>query len=246
MALAARKKLIFQKAHNQVDQNFLRSTVFRLRRLCNSRALAERPAGNVPNGEEEDDDDDDDAQRVLADHWSEEEQDKAIKRLQKEIKNIIEREQLEVPGTRLIVISQWTMFLDIAEHALRTLPGMRTARYQGGMSAAARQAVVESFQNDMDDNAPNVLLMSITAGGVGLNLTNARVQIIVDPCYNPGWESQAVGRMKRFGQKNKVLKVYYLRMRDTVEQGIIDIQDRKKRLMSGSFGLQEEYNMYER
>src|SRR5690606_26597808 len=87
-----------------------------------------------------------------------------------------------------------------------------------------RGAVVERFQSE---SGPPVLLASLKAGGTGLNLTAADHVFIMDPWYNPATEEQAADRAHRIGQDRPV-NVYRLVARNTVEEGILELQDKKR------------------
>jgi SNF2 family DNA or RNA helicase len=91
---------------------------------------------------------------------------------------------------------------------------------------AKRQARVERFQNDSDCPA---FLISLKAGGVGLNLTAADYVFILDPWWNPAVEAQAVDRAHRIGQNQHVF-AYRLIARDTVEEKILQLQAHKRNL----------------
>jgi len=90
-----------------------------------------------------------------------------------------------------------------------------------------RGEVVSSFQKS--DN-PQSFLISIKAGGLGLNLTGADYVFIVDPWWNPAVEMQAMDRAHRIGQKNKVF-VYKMIAEDTIEEKILKLQESKKKLV---------------
>ena len=91
-----------------------------------------------------------------------------------------------------------------------------------------RQAAVERFQND-----PNckLFLISLKAGGLGLNLTAAGYVFLLDPWWNPAVEAQAVDRAHRIGQTQQVF-AYRLIARDTVEEKVLDLQKTKRDLAS--------------
>jgi SNF2 family DNA or RNA helicase len=87
-----------------------------------------------------------------------------------------------------------------------------------------RAAVVARFQAD---DGPPVMLVSLKAGGTGLNLTAADHVFLVDPWWNPAVEDQAADRAHRIGQDKPVF-VYRLVAKDTVEEGILALQQRKR------------------
>ena len=89
-------------------------------------------------------------------------------------------------------------------------------------------AAVDRFQNAEN---PGVFLISLKAGGVGINLTAAEYVIHLDPWWNPATESQATDRVHRMGQKNKVI-VYKFITEGTIEEKIQELQDSKRALLS--------------
>ena len=94
-----------------------------------------------------------------------------------------------------------------------------------------RGEVVRRFQN----SSIPVFLISLKAGGVGLNLTGADTVIHVDPWWNPAVEAQATDRAHRIGQK-RVVTSYKLIARDTVEEKILALQERKKDMIASTLG----------
>jgi SNF2 family DNA or RNA helicase len=124
---------------------------------------------------------------------------------------------------KTLVFSQWTKFLDLIEPALECA-GIPFLRLDG--STVDRQAIVTAFQTE---TGPPVLLMSLKAGGVGLNLTAADHVIITDPWWNPAAEDQAADRAHRIGQERPVL-IQRLVALDTVEERILQLQERKRSL----------------
>ncbi|KAL2680539.1 hypothetical protein Neosp_008141 [[Neocosmospora] mangrovei] len=87
--------------------------------------------------------------------------------------------------------------------------------------------------------------MSIETGAVGLNLTVANVVHIVEPQWNPSVEAQAVARALRMGQQ-KAVTIYRYIMKGTVEERIIELQERKKKLAIFAFGTEDGSNMHEK
>jgi SNF2 family DNA or RNA helicase len=126
-------------------------------------------------------------------------------------------------GHKALVFSQWTSLLDRVEGPLRE-SGIDFLRLDG--STRDRGAVVEAFQ---DEAGPPVLLISLKAGGTGLNLTAADNVFILDPWWNPAVEDQAADRAHRIGQDRPVL-VTRLVARDTVEERILALQESKRAL----------------
>ena len=126
-------------------------------------------------------------------------------------------------GHKVLVFSQFTSFLAIVRRQLevRSIP----YEYLDGKTTD-RQARVAHFQDDPDCR---LFLVSLKAGGQGLNLTAADYIYILDPWWNPAVEAQAVDRAHRIGQTRKVF-AYRLIARDTVEEKILALQDRKRDL----------------
>jgi superfamily II DNA or RNA helicase len=126
-------------------------------------------------------------------------------------------------GHRALVFSQWTSLLDLIEPLLQAA-NIAYVRLDG--STVDRAGVVNEFQAD---GGPPVMLLSLKAGGTGLNLTAADHVFLVDPWWNPAVEDQAADRAHRIGQDKPVM-VYRLVARDTVEERILELQARKRAL----------------
>jgi len=142
------------------------------------------------------------------------------------------RESLETvraEGNRALVFSQWTSFLDLIEPHLRAA-GIGFARLDG--STVDRAAVVGQFQ---DPAGPPVLLISLKAGGTGLNLTAADHVFLMDPWWNPAVEDQAADRAHRIGQDRPVM-VYRLVAEETVEERILLLQEAKRGIADAALG----------
>lgn len=130
-------------------------------------------------------------------------------------------EETLAEGHKALVFSQWTGLLDLIEPRLRAA-GVRFNRLDG--STADRGAVVREFQ---DDAGPPVMLVSLKAGGTGLNLTAADHVFLLDPWWNPAVEDQAADRAHRIGQTRPVF-VHRLVAQDTVEERILALQEEKR------------------
>jgi superfamily II DNA or RNA helicase len=132
-------------------------------------------------------------------------------------------------GHKALVFSQWTSLLDLVEPALRQA-NIAFTRLDG--STVDRGAVVNKFQ---DDAGPPVMLVSLKAGGTGLNLTAADHVFLLDPWWNPAVEDQAASRAHRIGQDRPVM-VHRMVAKDTVEERILVLQDKKRRIADVALG----------
>jgi len=136
-------------------------------------------------------------------------------------------EEAVADGHKALVFSQWTSLLDLVEPGLRTR-GINWLRLDG--STRDRGGVVENFQQD---SGPPVMLLSLRAGGTGLNLTAADHVFLLDPWWNPAVEQQAADRAHRIGQDRPVV-LHRLIARDTVEEGILTLHARKRALANAA------------
>ncbi len=132
-------------------------------------------------------------------------------------------------GHKALVFSQFTSLLKIVRERLDS-EGL-VYEYLDGKTRD-RQARVERFQNDEDCR---LFLISLKAGGLGLNLTAAEYVFILDPWWNPAVEAQAVDRAHRIGQKRAVF-AYRLIARDTVEEKVLELQKSKRDLAAAIIG----------
>lgn len=134
----------------------------------------------------------------------------------------------EYPGEKVIVFSQFTTMLTMLEVPLLA-ENIDYLRYDGAMNASDRnQAVLDFF-----DTTTSVMLISLKAGNVGLTLTCASHIIIMDPFWNPFVEEQAMDRAHRIGQIRPV-HVYRVLIRETVEDRIMDLQEKKRQLIEAA------------
>ena len=137
-------------------------------------------------------------------------------------------------GHRVLVFSQFVGMLTLLKERLAA--EKIDFCYLDG-STTDRAAVVERFQTQA--TIP-VFLISLKAGGVGLNLTGADTVIHFDPWWNPAVEDQATDRAHRIGQ-TKVVTSYKLITRDTVEEKILTLQNRKREIIQATIGGEEEF-----
>ncbi|BGP40520.1 hypothetical protein JCM10449v2_004482 [Rhodotorula kratochvilovae] len=144
-------------------------------------------------------------------------------------------------GVKSLVFSQWTSHLDRIEAALRE-EGITTCRFDGSMKQDKREDVIRSFTEpnktavagSKDKENPMVMLLSLKAGALGLNLTVASQVFLMDPWWQPAIELQAIDRVNRIGQTQTV-RVFQLVAKATVEERVLEVQDKKNALIQGAF-----------
>jgi SNF2 family DNA or RNA helicase len=151
-------------------------------------------------------------------------------RTSSKVERLIEALELAADeGHKALVFSQWTSLLDLIEPRLAA-SNLPFVRLDG--STRDRGEVVARFQAD---EGPPVMLISLKAGGVGLNLTAADHVFLCDPWWNPAVEAQAADRAHRIGQDKPVM-VYRLVATDTVEERILSLQEHKRALFDAALG----------
>lgn len=138
--------------------------------------------------------------------------------------------ELVAEGRRILLFSQFTEMLGLIGDELVAL-GLPHLVLTGDTPAAARGEVVRRFQ----DKAEPILLISLKAGGLGLNLTAADTVIHADPWWNPAVERQATDRAHRLGQTQNVF-VYKLVVEGSIEERMLELQSRKRALADGVLG----------
>mmetsp|Transcript_1763 Transcript_1763/g.5013 ORF Transcript_1763/g.5013 Transcript_1763/m.5013 type:complete len:184 (-) Transcript_1763:267-818(-) len=142
------------------------------------------------------------------------------------------REMEEQDSTgKALVFSQYVNFLDLCEYRLR-LEHMGVVVLSGHLSVSQRKQVLDKFRDDPDCK---VLLMSLKAGGVALNLVNANHVFIMDPWWNPAAELQAIDRTHRMGQHKPIFATRFI-IEDTIEERIVKLQDKKRLVFDGTVG----------
>lgn len=138
--------------------------------------------------------------------------------------------QGQAPGTKTVVFSQWTSFLNLIEPQLER-HGIKYARVDGKMNSIKRDNSIHAFSNDPECT---VLLASLSVCSIGLNLVAANQVILSDSWWAPAIEDQAVDRVYRLGQKRETT-VWRLVMEDSIEERVLGIQERKRALMLAAF-----------
>jgi non-specific serine/threonine protein kinase len=126
---------------------------------------------------------------------------------------------------KALVFSQFLGMLGLIKEKLKAA-GVQFEYFDGSTNVQERQRAIDNFQNNPECR---VFLISLKAGGVGLNLTAADYVYIVDPWWNPAVEQQAIDRTHRIGQTRNIF-AYRMICKDTVEDKIIQLQERKRLL----------------
>jgi non-specific serine/threonine protein kinase len=126
---------------------------------------------------------------------------------------------------KALVFSQFLGMLALIREKLTEL-GVPYEYFDGSTSAPDREKAIQSFQNN---TSVRVFLISLKAGGVGLNLTAADYVYIVDPWWNPAVEQQAIDRTHRIGQTKNIF-AYRMICKDTIEDKILQLQEKKRSL----------------
>jgi superfamily II DNA or RNA helicase len=139
--------------------------------------------------------------------------------------------KLYAEGHHALVFSQFTSFLNIVEEEIQG-NGLKIFRLDGSTPVGKRRKLVDGFQTSRE---PSVFLLSLKAGGQGLNLTRATYVFHLDPWWNPAVENQASDRAHRIGQKKKVI-ITRLIMRHTIEEKMMELKRRKLKLYQAILG----------
>ncbi|KAG6009700.1 hypothetical protein E4U43_008683 [Claviceps pusilla] len=144
--------------------------------------------------------------------------------------------QISHTNDKTIVFSQWTLLLDLIQVAMRHEKfDHEPLRYDGSMTGDQRSGAAMTFR---DNPKARVMLVSLRAGNAGLNLTAANRVIIMDPFWNPYIEMQAIDRTYRIGQQREV-QVYRILTQQTVEDRIVQLQERKKEIVEAALDEKE-------
>ncbi|KAH6675016.1 P-loop containing nucleoside triphosphate hydrolase protein [Halenospora varia] len=138
-------------------------------------------------------------------------------------------DQFQQEGEKTIVFSQFVSLLDLLQVQI-SRKNWKCERYDGSMSADARNSAIETFTDKADSR---IMLISLKAGNAGLNLTAASRVIILDPFWNPYIEMQAIDRAYRIGQQRSV-QVHRILVEGTVEDRIVELQEQKRKLVDAA------------
>jgi DNA repair protein RAD16 len=134
-------------------------------------------------------------------------------------------------GQKALVFSQFTTMLDLVAWRLR-VEGIQSSRLDGSVSLTGRRNILAAFRTDP---ALRVLLLSLRAGGEGLNLQCASHVFLLEPWWNPAVESQAIQRAHRIGQKTAVRAVRFV-MEGTLEENMLALQKKKQAAFDATVG----------
>jgi SNF2 family DNA or RNA helicase len=134
-------------------------------------------------------------------------------------------EQILQENHKVLIFSQFVRHLKLVLQ-FPELENQRVLMLTGMTPEAQRQEIVNEFQSN---DETRVLMMTLKAGGVGLNLTAADYILLIDPWWNPAAESQAIARAHRIGQDKKVFAYRFI-TKDSIEEKILVLQERKRTL----------------
>lgn len=162
--------------------------------------------------------------RLLANHpillpWVPESSSGKFEEVMRSVENIL------AEGHKVLVFSSFVRHLNVFARAFEK-EGWRYVILTGQTHSADRMEIVRKFQEDRETS---IFLMTMKAGGVGINLTAADYVLILDPWWNPAVENQAIARAHRIGQEKKVMAYKFI-TRDTIEEKILNLQQHKSDL----------------
>jgi len=149
------------------------------------------------------------------------------KRLVEELEDLKRKD----PSIKSVVFSQFTHMLDLIECPLKDV-GFKFVRLDGSLSRKNREKVLHQFRSDKQTK---IILISLKAGGVGLNLVEANHVFFLDIWWNPAAEDQAVQRVHRIGQTRPVTVKRFI-VESTIEEKILKLQNRKRNLAASVEG----------
>lgn len=138
---------------------------------------------------------------------------------------------------KTVVFSQFTSMLDLVGIALDR-EKLKSLRIDGSVPQAQRAQILERFEkeDELSSGTANILLVSLRAGGVGLNLVAAAHALLLDIHWNPQVDAQAQDRVHRHGQTRDVIIKRYI-VKDSVEERLLEVQDRKQDIADGALGV---------
>ncbi|KAF9458012.1 SNF2 family N-terminal domain-containing protein, partial [Collybia nuda] len=153
-----------------------------------------------------------------------------IEALIEELSNL----RMQDATTKSLVFSQFVNFLDLIAYRLQKA-GFTICRLEGTMSPQARDATIKHFMNNVD---VTVFLVSLKAGGVALNLTEASRVYLMDSWWNPAVEYQAMDRIHRLGQRRPVQAIKLV-VEDSIESRIVQLQEKKSAMVDATLSTDD-------
>jgi len=142
---------------------------------------------------------------------------------------LLQRIRTETPEAKSIIFSQYANMLHIVDWRLKRA-GIKTVMLMGSLPISMRQAMLRAFR---EDDSVKVILISLKAGGEGLNLQVATNVFMLDPWWNPAVEMQAIQRAHRIGQ-TKAVTAYRFVTKDTIEERMMQLQEKKMLVFEGT------------
>ncbi|CAI5756805.1 unnamed protein product [Candida verbasci] len=142
------------------------------------------------------------------------------------------------PNSKCIIFSQFSSYLDLIEIELKLMDEFIIYKFDGRLNMNDRSKLLNNFNAPISNGKIVILLLSLKAGGVGLNLTTASRAFMMDPWWSPSIEDQAIDRIHRIGQ-NETVKVVRFIMENSIETKMLKIQERKKQI-GEVVGVEEE------
>lgn len=157
--------------------------------------------------------------------------------LMERVQNLLRTEE------KVVIFSQFLGFMDLIEYDFKR-NNIQYVRLDGSLNQKKRSEVLQQFK---ENPKIQIIMISLKAGGVGLNLTEANHVFLLDPWWNPAVEEQAVERVHRIGQKKKVNVVRFI-CKGSIEERMIEMHKNKKELFnaaicSGEGGVKQEKKM---
>ncbi|KAF5320985.1 hypothetical protein D9619_001153 [Psilocybe cf. subviscida] len=165
--------------------------------------------------------------RLNLDNWR---SSSKIEALVEELSNL----RMQDATTKSLVFSQFVNFLDLIAFRLQKA-GFNICRLEGTMSPKARDATIKHFMNNVN---VTVFLVSLKAGGVALNLTEASRVYLMDSWWNPAVEYQAMDRIHRLGQKRPVQAIKLV-VEDSIESRIVQLQEKKSAMVDATLSTDD-------
>lgn len=155
-------------------------------------------------------------------------QDSKPAKIQSLVKHLRQLQDTSV-GEQVVIFSQFSSYLDVLESELADAFSSDVAqiyKFDGRLNLKERSSVLQEFSLK-DFSKQKILLLSLKAGGVGLNLTCASYAFMMDPWWSPSMEDQAIDRIHRIGQTNNVKVIRFI-MENSIEEKMLRIQERKR------------------